>query len=99
MTPLLEVAGLSLVLGGRCILEGVDLRVREGERHALLGANGAGKSSLAYCLMGCSGYRPQSGTLVLAGEDLTAAAPARAGAARSRARLAGAGPVRGALRR
>lgn len=34
-----------------------------GEIHALLGANGSGKSSLAYAIMGCEGYRPSGGEI------------------------------------
>ncbi|MFC4234254.1 energy-coupling factor ABC transporter ATP-binding protein [Thalassospira xianhensis] len=37
---------------GRKVLNGVDLYLRSGERLALMGANGAGKSSLLHCLMG-----------------------------------------------
>lgn len=39
-------------LTGRKVLKGVNLSLRSGERLALLGANGAGKSSLLHCLMG-----------------------------------------------
>lgn len=72
MGTLLEVTGLGLALGGRPILAGIDLTVARGELHVLLGANGAGKSSLAYALMGCAGYRPQAGRILLDGEDVTA---------------------------
>ncbi|TCS71749.1 iron-regulated ABC transporter ATPase subunit SufC [Sulfuritortus calidifontis] len=72
MAKLLETAGLTLTLGGRGILNGIELAVEKGELHVLLGANGAGKSSLAYALMGCAGYRPQAGHIVFDGEDITA---------------------------
>jgi Fe-S cluster assembly ATP-binding protein len=67
---LLELTGLSLTLGGRRVLDGIDLAVCEGELHALLGANGAGKSSLAYALMGCAGYQPQAGEVRFVGQDI-----------------------------
>ncbi len=67
---LLTVRGLTLVLGRRRILDGVDLALREGRLHALLGANGAGKSTLAYALMGCAGYTPQAGEICFAGERI-----------------------------
>lgn len=70
MTRLLDVAGLGLSLGGRAILRDVDLALGEGELHVLLGANGAGKSSLAYCLMGCTGYPPDAGRMRFAGHEL-----------------------------
>jgi Fe-S cluster assembly ATP-binding protein len=41
-----------------------------GQVHALLGLNGSGKSSLAYTLMGCEGYVPDSGRILFDGQDL-----------------------------
>lgn len=72
MNALLELAGVGLTLGGRRLLDGIDLEVAAGELHALLGANGAGKSSLAYAVMGCAGYPPDAGRIRFAGEDITA---------------------------
>lgn len=71
MDALLELTDLTLTLTDRPILAGIDLAVAKGELHVLLGANGAGKSSLAYALMGCGGYRPQAGSIVFDGEDIT----------------------------
>ena len=45
------------------ILEGLSLAIEAGEVHALLGTNGTGKSTLAYLVMGCEGYRPTSGEI------------------------------------
>jgi len=45
------------------ILAGLTLAVEQGEVHALLGTNGTGKSTLAYLIMGCEGYRPLSGEI------------------------------------
>jgi Fe-S cluster assembly ATP-binding protein len=70
MTRLLEISGLDLSLDGHPILAGIQLSVAEGELHALLGANGAGKSSLAHCLMGCTGYRPSAGEIRFADQDI-----------------------------
>ena len=69
---MLQVSGLTLTLGGHRILDGIDLAVDAGELHALLGANGAGKSSLAYSLMGCAGYRPEAGQIRFAEADVAA---------------------------
>jgi Fe-S cluster assembly ATP-binding protein len=66
----LEVHGLSLTLGGRPVLNDVDLALAGGEIHALIGSNGAGKSTLAYALIGSEGYRPQSGEIVFQGHSL-----------------------------
>ncbi len=68
---LLKTEDLFLEREGKPILCGVDLAVDEGEIHALLGANGTGKTTLAYTLMGLSGYRPQRGRILFAGQDIT----------------------------
>lgn len=67
----LRVKGLYLSREDRQILRGVDLTVKRGSMHAVLGLNGSGKSTLAYTLMGCSGYTPSAGTIVLDGVDIT----------------------------
>jgi Fe-S cluster assembly ATP-binding protein len=54
------------------ILEGIDLRVRSGEVHAVMGPNGSGKSTLSHVLMGRPGYEVLGGTVRLDGEDLLA---------------------------
>ncbi|HEX5542051.1 MAG TPA: ABC transporter ATP-binding protein [Micromonospora sp.] len=86
--PLLEVDDLSLRFGGVQALDGVSLRVTQGEIHAVIGPNGAGKSSLLNCISGL--YRPQQGRITLHHADrpvpLIGQAPhriARLGVARS----------------
>lgn len=69
---LLRVEDLSLRREGREILRRVNLVVRSGEVHGLLGLNGSGKSSLAYTLMGCAGYVPSAGRILFDGRDITA---------------------------
>ena len=73
-TPLLKVEHLSLVRNGQRILNDVNLAVNPGQVHALLGLNGSGKSSLAYALMGCAGYKPDSGRIVFRDQDITSMA-------------------------
>ncbi|WP_296755166.1 ATP-binding cassette domain-containing protein [Thiobacillus sp.] len=70
MSALLDVTQLSLDVGARRVLTAVSLTVDAGELHVLLGANGAGKSSLAYAIMGCAGYRSVTGRMRFAGEDI-----------------------------
>ncbi len=60
---LLEVDQVGFVAGGHTILSGLTLSVRAGEMHALLGGNGAGKSSLANLIMGCQGFASTSGCI------------------------------------
>ena len=72
MTDILQFENLSLRRDGRDILHHLNLTVRAGEVHALLGLNGSGKSSLAYTLMGCAGYSPDEGRIVFDNRDITA---------------------------
>lgn len=52
------------------VLDGLSLSINDGEVHALLGANGTGKSTLAYLIMGCEGYRPCQGDITLDGKSI-----------------------------
>jgi len=62
---LLTMRGLRKRYGGTVALNGVDLDVRAGEIHALLGENGAGKSSLMKILAGA--IQPDDGAMTLGG--------------------------------
>jgi len=50
----------------------VILQVESAEVHALLGTNGTGKSTLAYLIVGCEGYRPTSGSIAFEGRAIHA---------------------------
>jgi ATP-binding cassette subfamily B protein len=65
---LLEVAGLRVTLGAGTVLRGVDLAIRPGETLALVGATGAGKTTLATLLARL--YDPAGGRVTLDGHDL-----------------------------
>jgi energy-coupling factor transporter ATP-binding protein EcfA2 len=66
--PVIEAAGLGHVYpGGVAALSGVDVTIHAGEFVAVLGRNGAGKTTFARHLNGL--LRPTSGTLRIAGED------------------------------
>ena len=52
VTPIIELAGITKSFGGVHALKGVDLRLRAGRTHVLLGENGAGKSTLIRVLTG-----------------------------------------------
>lgn len=60
---LLEIDHLKFRVPSRTLLDGLELDVAAGEVHALLGANGTGKSTLAYLIMGCEGYRAEKGAI------------------------------------
>ena len=65
----LDVRGLGVSYGGARALAGVGLRVEAGRTTAVLGANGAGKSSLAAAIAGA--VTPQLGRIELDGADIT----------------------------
>jgi len=52
------------------ILQGIDLSVRKGEVHAIMGPNGSGKTTLAYALMGHPAYKVNAGEVLWKGHDL-----------------------------
>ena len=71
--PLLTMRGIVKVFPGVRALDGVDLTVRAGEVHCLLGQNGAGKSTLIKILSGA--YRPDEGEIAWEGEPITLPSP------------------------
>ena len=57
------------------ILHGLNLTVRKGEVHAIMGRNGSGKTTLAYTLMGHPGYEVTSGEILWKGQNLVDLSP------------------------
>ncbi|HEY8169367.1 MAG TPA: Fe-S cluster assembly ATPase SufC [Candidatus Limnocylindrales bacterium] len=57
------------------ILAGIDLTIRKGEVHAVMGPNGSGKTTLAYVLMGHPAYKVTKGTVTFKGQDILALTP------------------------
>jgi Fe-S cluster assembly ATP-binding protein len=73
--PLLEVKNLHVEVGGKQILNGLDLTVEKGQVHAIMGPNGSGKSTLSYVLAGKSGYEITKGEVLFDGENIAAMEP------------------------
>ena len=73
---LLEVRGLTKAFAGVRALKGVDLSIRAGEVHCVLGQNGAGKSTLIKILSGA--YRPDEGEITWQGEPVSITSPTHA---------------------
>ncbi|MHA7133150.1 ABC transporter ATP-binding protein [Oerskovia turbata] len=65
----LQVQGLSATLGGRLVLDSVDVQVERGESVAIVGPSGTGKTTLLNCVLGT--VQPQSGRVLVAGHDVT----------------------------
>ncbi|HUN98793.1 MAG TPA: branched-chain amino acid ABC transporter ATP-binding protein/permease [Bradyrhizobium sp.] len=65
----LEVTGLSKYFGGLKAVDGVDIQVKRGSVHALIGPNGSGKTTTLNVLSGL--YKATAGKIVLDGTDIT----------------------------
>jgi len=66
----LEIRNLHVSVNDREILKGVNLTVRKGEIHAIMGPNGTGKSTLAYTLMGHPAYTVTEGEVIFKGQNI-----------------------------
>ena len=67
-TPALEMTGLSYSYGSQAAVSGVDLRVAANEMFALVGPDGAGKTTIIRLL--CGILKPASGSVRVLGRDL-----------------------------
>lgn len=66
----LDINHVTLEVAGREILHNFSLKIPFGEVHALVGKNGAGKSSLAKSIAGCPGYNILDGEIVFNGKNI-----------------------------
>ena len=69
----LDIKGLAKHFGGLKALDGVDMAVRRGTVHALIGPNGSGKTTFINVTTGL--YRPTAGRIAIAGRDVTGTQP------------------------
>lgn len=78
----LTITDLHVEIAGKEILKGVNLQLKTGEIHAIMGPNGTGKSTLSEAIMGNPAYKVTQGSVKLDGQellDLTVDDRARAG--------------------
>ncbi|MEG1705924.1 MAG: ATP-binding cassette domain-containing protein, partial [Clostridia bacterium] len=73
---LLELKKITKEFPGVKALDKVDLNLRSGTVHSLMGENGAGKSTLMKCLFGL--YQKDSGTVLLDGQEVNFTSPKQA---------------------
>ncbi|AZB73128.1 Fe-S cluster assembly ATPase SufC [Synechococcus elongatus] len=72
---ILSIQDLTAEVEDAAILKGVNLEVRAGEIHAIMGRNGSGKSTLSKVLAGHPAYRVTGGSVTYKGQDLLALEP------------------------
>src|SRR3546814_9755836 len=72
---MLKITDLHAEIDGKEILKGLSLTVNAGEVHAIMGPNGACKSTLGYVLGGRPGYEVTAGSVTFMGENLLALEP------------------------
>lgn len=65
MAEMLELIDLHVSIDGKKILNGINLRMKKGEKHVLMGPNGSGKSTLAMIVMGNPKYKVEKGDILL----------------------------------
>ena len=75
MMTMLDIHNLHVQVGGKPILQGIDLCINAGEVHAIMGPNGSGKSTLARALSGHPDYQVTEGEVSFEGRDLLAMDP------------------------
>ena len=71
----LVIKNLHVNIEDKEILKGLDLTVKQGEIHAIMGPNGTGKSTLAYTLMGHPNYEVTAGEVWFKNENILELAP------------------------
>jgi Fe-S cluster assembly ATP-binding protein len=68
---MLLIEELQVEVGGRTILNNVNMEIPRGETHILFGPNGSGKTSLMMTIMGFSGYTVTHGKITFKDQDIT----------------------------
>ena len=67
---LLEVKNLTVEVGGKRLLRGVDMKVSEAETHVVFGPNGSGKTTLVNAIMGLPEYKVVEGDIIFKGNSI-----------------------------
>ena len=68
---LLEIKDLHVNAGEKEILKGIDLNIKKGEIHVIMGPNGSGKTTTANAILNNPEYTKTEGAITFDGEDIT----------------------------
>jgi Fe-S cluster assembly ATP-binding protein len=67
---ILSVKNLTASIDGNQILKGVNLEIKAGETHAIMGRNGSGKSTFSKVIAGHPDYEVTGGEIIYKGENI-----------------------------
>ena len=72
---MLHIKDLGCSVGEKEILRGINLDVKPGEIHAIMGRNGSGKTTLAHVITGKETAKITNGSIIYKGKDLNGKSP------------------------
>ena len=72
---LLKIQNLDVIIGETQIINNLNLSIKPGEIHAIMGKNGSGKSTLAKVIAGHPSYQVTKGQILFQGKDITEIEP------------------------
>lgn len=75
MSTILEIKNLHANIAGVSILKGVNLKIKAGEVHAIMGKNGSGKSTLAKVIVGHPSYTVTDGEILFEDQSIFSLSP------------------------
>ena len=68
---IIELKGITKTFDDQQVLKGIDLNIKKGEIHVIMGPNGSGKTTTANAILNNPEYTKTSGTINFKGEDIT----------------------------
>jgi ABC-type transport system involved in Fe-S cluster assembly, ATPase component len=72
---MLQIKNLHVEVEGKKILNGIDIHIKKGEMHAIMGLNGSGKSTLSNTITGRENYTITQGDILYKNESILRMSP------------------------